>query len=222
MVFCLRIFRIVRRYIIFKKQYVELSKFITTILFISWELNAQVTLPTFQGVQFASFGLYSFSSHTFTNCVSTGYTGPTLANCKSSYDTSWEDDTDLFNVETQGIQLWTVPADGTYRIVAKGAAGGTNGFGRGGYGASLTVDVSLTKGLVLAIVVGQKGTGNSSSSNYSSGTGGGGGYSGGGGSCGSSNWGSGGGGGSYSSSSTNTSNSSGEREGHGQVIITRS
>ena len=146
------------------------------ILCISWVLNAQVALPTFQAVQYAGeSALYSFSSHTFTNCGSTGNTGPTLANCKSSYNTSWEDDTDFFNVETQGVQLWTVPADGTYRIVAKGAAGGTNGFGRGGYGASLTADVSLTKGLVLAIVVGQKGTGNSSSSQFQSGTGGGGG-----------------------------------------------
>ncbi|SVB29586.1 uncharacterized protein METZ01_LOCUS182440, partial [marine metagenome] len=71
---------------------------ITAILFISWELNAQVALPTFQGVQSVPEPpLYSFSSHTFTNCGQTGRTGPTLANCKSSYSTTWENDTDLFN-----------------------------------------------------------------------------------------------------------------------------
>jgi hypothetical protein len=95
---------------------------ITAILFFSWELNAQVALPTFQGVQAASeVALYSFSSHTFTNSSATGNTGPTLANCKSSYNTSWENDTDLFNVQTKGIQEWTVPADGDYRITAYGA-----------------------------------------------------------------------------------------------------
>ena len=82
---------------------------INAILFISWELNAQVALPTFQAVQATPNGLFSFSAHTFTNCGATGKNGPTLANCKSSYDVSWEDDTDLFNMTTQGIQEWTVP-----------------------------------------------------------------------------------------------------------------
>ena len=39
----------------------------------------------------------------------------------------------------------------------------------------MTVDVSLTSGQVLAIVVGQMGTGNNLNTNYRSGTGGGGG-----------------------------------------------
>ena len=98
---------------------------IAVLLCISCNLNAQVALPTFQGAQYASFALYSFSSHTFTNCGATGKTGPTLANCKSSYNTSWEDDTDFFNVQTQGIQEWTVPTTATYTIEVWGAAGGT-------------------------------------------------------------------------------------------------
>ena len=77
---------------------------ITAILFISWELNAQVALPTFQAAQATSKGLYSFSSHTFTHSGATGYNGPTLSNCKSAYGASWVDDTDFFNVQTQGIQ----------------------------------------------------------------------------------------------------------------------
>ena len=151
---------------------------ITAILFFSWELNAQVALPTFQGVQAASeVALYSFSSHTFTNSSATGNTGPTLANCKSSYNTSWENDTDLFNVQTQGIQEWTVPASGTYRITAKGASGGAYGGsgssqGYPGAGATVVGDISLTLGTVLKIVVGQKPT--STSSDYKSGSAGGG------------------------------------------------
>jgi len=142
----------------------------TGLIFISWELNAQVALPTFQGVQAASeVALYSFSSHTFTNSSATGNTGPTLANCKSSYNTSWENDTDLFNVQTQGIQEWTVPASGTYRITAKGASGGiyagsSSIKGFPGAGATVVGDISLTIGTVIKIVVGQKPTTTSNSS----------------------------------------------------------
>ena len=127
-----------------------------TILCISWELNAQVALPTFQAAQYASFGLYSFSSHTFTNCGATGKTGPTLANCKSSYDTSWEDDTDFFNVQTQGIQEWTVPSTGTYTIEAYGAQGGNTG----GKGARMSGFFNLEGGTVFKILIGQSGQNN--------------------------------------------------------------
>ena len=137
-----------------------MNKFvITAILFISWQLNAQVALPTFQAAHYPGSPLYSFSSHTFTNCSATGKTGPTLANCKSSYDTSWEDDTDFFNVQTQGIQEWTVPTTGTYRIEAYGAQGGpaSDGGKVGGKGARIRGDFTLTKGDVIKIVVGQMG-----------------------------------------------------------------
>ena len=123
----------------------------TGLIFISWELNAQVALPTFQGAHYAS----SFSSHTFTNCGATGKNGPTLANCKSSYDVSWENDTDLFNVQTQGIQEWSVPADGDYRITAYGAQASSSS----GKGAKIIGDFSLTQGMVLKIAVGQEGSG---------------------------------------------------------------
>ena len=118
------------------------TRFILVFLFISWSLNAQVALPTFHGVQATPKGLYSFSSHTFTNCGATGRTGPTLANCKSSYDTVWEGDTDFFNVQTQGIQEWTVPANGTYRIEAYGSQGGGSS---GGLGARMRGDFELAE-----------------------------------------------------------------------------
>jgi len=154
---------------------------IIPLLFLFYAINAQIALPTFQAVHkphsTSSSSLYEFTSHTFTNCGATGYQGPTLSNCTNdaNYSDSWTDNTSYFNVQTQGIQEWTVPESGTYRIVVSGAAAGTNGFGRGGYGATVTVDVSLTQSQVLAIVVGQMGTGNNLSTNFQSGTGGGGG-----------------------------------------------
>ena len=127
---------------------------ITVILFFCWELNAQVALPTFQATHYVKSGLYSFSSHTFTNCGSTGKNGPTLANCKSSYDVSWEDNTNYFNVPNDaGIQYWTVPITGTYTIEAYGAQGGDNG----GEGARMRGNFNLTQGDILKILVGQAG-----------------------------------------------------------------
>jgi len=131
---------------------------LTLLLFIFYAINAQIALPTFHGVhkpQISSSSLSEFTSHTFTNCGATGQNGPTLANCKSSYDVSWEDDTDLFNIQTQGIQEWTVPADGDYRITAYGAQGSSSS----GKGAKIIGDFSLTQGMVLKIAVGQEGSG---------------------------------------------------------------
>ena len=125
--------------------------------------------------------LYSFTSHTFTNSSATGRNGPTLAQCQTAYSSaSWSQNTSYFNVVTQGIQLWTVPSSGTYRITAAGASGGKNTQvspnREGGYGAVLTVDVTLTKNDVIAIVVGQKGAdrGLGPTGNYCGGAGGGG------------------------------------------------
>jgi len=59
-----------------------------------------------------------------------------------------------------GIQLWTVPTTGDYRITAVGGAGG-NGAYAGGYGAVETATITLTQGTVLQILVGQKGASNS-------------------------------------------------------------
>jgi hypothetical protein len=123
--------------------------------------------------------LYSFSSHTFTNCGKTGYSGPTLAECKSSYDVSWEDDTDFFDVPSNaGIQLWTVPETATYRVEVWGAQGAfipsghSNGQvvqGGGGKGARMRGDFNLTAGDKIKILVGQMGRGG-----YAAGGGGGG------------------------------------------------
>jgi len=103
--------------------------------------------------------LFPFTQFTFTNAIATGQSGPSRANCLSSYNTvenSWLNDTEFFNVVVNGYQLWTVPDSGTYQITAVGAAGGSGLTGRGA-GASLRGDFSLTKGQKLKIVVGQLG-----------------------------------------------------------------
>jgi hypothetical protein len=107
--------------------------------------------------------LYSFTSFQFTNAGGTYNTGPTLANALATYDTvtySWLNNTSYFNIVTQGIQQWTVPQTGNYRILAVGGTGGA--FGASyvnnafpGAGASIQGDFALTSGAVINIVVGQ-------------------------------------------------------------------
>ena len=140
------------------------TRYILVFLFISWSLNAQVALPTFQATHYAGSGLYSFSSHTFTNCGATGKNGPTLSNCTSAYSPSWTDNTNYFNVPSNaGIQYWTVPSTGSYQIEVWGAQGGRGGVDdpivEGGAGAKIRGTISLTQGTVMKILVGQKGLG---------------------------------------------------------------
>lgn len=101
---------------------------------------------------------YDFTSFTFTTGGKTGRTGPTLVQLLASYDTttySWLTDTEKFNMLTNGIQLWTVPTTGTYRIEAQGAQGAPTEASAGGRGAIITGDFSLTAGEKIQILVGQ-------------------------------------------------------------------
>ena len=144
-----------------------LRRIIPLLFFLSF-INAQIALPTFQGVHkphtaAASSSLYNFTSQTFTNCGATGRNGPTLSNCTgdANYTDSWTDNTSYFNVPNDaGIQNWTVPTTGTYTIEAWGAKGtdsGDNGSGDGGRGVKIKGDFSLTSGQILKIIVGQVG-----------------------------------------------------------------
>jgi hypothetical protein len=100
--------------------------------------------------------LYVFSSHIFTNATATGRTGPTLAQCRTAYSSaSWTQNSSFFNMTTQGIQEWTVPANGNYRIEARGGRGGRDV--NPGNAAVMRGDFSLTKGQVLKLLVGQQG-----------------------------------------------------------------
>jgi hypothetical protein len=131
----------------------------------------------FKNKTFIGGPLYGFSLHTFTSCGAsttpnqdTNDTpgrriGPTLAQCTSTYSsTSWASNTDYFNMTTQGIQEWTVPKSGTYRISAKGGAGGDSEHATprghpnsGGKGAIISGDFDLEKGEIIKILVGHKG-----------------------------------------------------------------
>ena len=121
--------------------------------------------------------------HTFTNAGATGRTGPTLTQIQNAYSsTSWASDTNKLNMNTQGIQIWTVPVTGTYEIEVAGAKGGDvpnvswmgQGGGEGGRGAMTSGRQSLTAGARLWLVVGQSGVDAYGSNAYYGGAGGGG------------------------------------------------
>ena len=107
----------------------------------------------FKDKQLFGFSLYDFSSHTFTNCGAVGRYGPTLANCTSEYsNTEWASSTEYFN-NTDGIQEWTVPKSGSYKIKAYGADAVNK---TGGRGAIIEGTFFLIAGEVIKILSGQR------------------------------------------------------------------
>ncbi|GAB5388496.1 MAG: hypothetical protein Alpg2KO_14640 [Alphaproteobacteria bacterium] len=103
------------------------------------------------------FSLFNFSSTTFNNCGQTGPSGPSLSQCRSTLNETWENDTSIYNV-SGGVQIWTVPATGTYQITAAGAkGGGVNDGSQGGEGAVMRGDFTLTEGDKIHMMVGQMG-----------------------------------------------------------------
>lgn len=103
-----------------------------------------------------------FTSFTFQTTNLRGYIGPTRTQCLDFYNTTtypWLTDTSQFNCLTSGIQVWTVPATGNYRIAANAPRGlGASGtLGGGGVGAYITVDITLTANTKLYILCGQPG-----------------------------------------------------------------
>lgn len=119
-------------------------------------------------------GAHATTLYTFTNAGQTGPTGPS----QSQLDTAYNNTTLAGQVTSDnGIQLWTVPFTGTYRITAYGAQGGDFNNGDvccGGRGAIMSGDFTLTQGQQLRILVGQRG-GERSGTSSNAGTGGGGG-----------------------------------------------
>ena len=108
--------------------------------------------------------LYSFSSHTFETCLDNvprynAHKGPTLSDCTSTYSASWTSNTDYFNVDPRGIQIWTVPKTGDYMVDVYGGAGGDceASSNVGGHGARVKGTFRLNKGDKFMIVVGQRG-----------------------------------------------------------------
>ena len=94
---------------------------------------------------------------TFTNCAATGATGPTQAQCDGAYLGTILAGSVTVNA---GIQSWTVPATGTYRIVAMGAEGASGGNGpHAGLGAQIQGEFQFAAGLAVGVVVGHFGLG---------------------------------------------------------------
>jgi hypothetical protein len=120
----------------------------------------------------AQANLYAFTSHTFTNCTTSGSTGPSQLDCRSSYSTTWDDNNSYFTV-TGGIQSWVVPSTRTYEITAAGAVGGATPSAIGGKGRVITSQISLTQGETIKIIVGQTGGQIQFSTGYAAGGGGG-------------------------------------------------
>jgi len=104
--------------------------------------------------------LYAFTSATFTSGGAFGRFGPTLAQARAGLTgtgvDAWKNDTAFFNT-SNGIQIWTVPKDATYRIEARGATGAAADSGSGGRGAKIRLDVNLVEGDKYRILVGQPG-----------------------------------------------------------------
>ena len=121
-----------------------------------------VSISSFAGAQ----SLYTLTgnTHTFTSGGVTGRVGPDLATLRTSYTTAnaWKN-TYLQQGNFQGYQDWTVPVSGVYEFDVQGASG-YDGTGAGGVGRGAIVKgrLSLTKGEIITIVVGQIGTAPSS------------------------------------------------------------
>ena len=129
------------------------------------------TLQTIKkaGIYFLFFGVSMMSAqttYTFTSAGATAQVGPTAPQITAAYlATNLNGSVTV----TGGIQQFTIPTTGPYRITAIGAKGGFNG----GSPASISGDFTLTAGTVLKVLVGQTGTTANNGSNEAGGGGGG-------------------------------------------------
>ena len=93
--------------------------------------------------------------YSFTNAGATGRQGPDQSQVDTAYSGTALDSS--VTVTATGIQQWTVPATGTYRIEAYGASGAN--ASTYGLGAVMKGSFTLTAGDVLWILAGQAGEG---------------------------------------------------------------
>ena len=90
------------------------------------------------------------------------YDAPSLTQLRSATSSpsgsdTWKTNTEFFSISS-GIIDWTVPQDGTYRFVVAGAKGGDEGnANRGGNGATITGNMTLTQGQSIKMLVGGRG-----------------------------------------------------------------
>lgn len=95
------------------------------------------------------------TSFRFTNAGASGRFGPSQSLLDNAYK-----GTPLEGAVTSqsGVQLWTVPMSGQYRIEVKGAKGGDYNSSTGGRGAIMTGTFTLPETRQLRILVGQMGS----------------------------------------------------------------
>ena len=84
---------------------------------------------------------------TFTNCGAEGRYGPSQGDCDAEYGANQV-------TVVNGIQQFTIPATGTYKIDVQGARGGHSIYGQG---AHMVGVFAFEEGEVLEFLVGQKG-----------------------------------------------------------------
>jgi hypothetical protein len=102
--------------------------------------------------------LYQFTTHTFTNAGATGRLGPTYLQITNAYiEIPWAREY-IKMISNDGIQLWTVPKTGKYVIDAIGASGNTKHYNICN-GIHIKTTVTLNKGDIIRILVGQMGLG---------------------------------------------------------------
>jgi hypothetical protein len=88
---------------------------------------------------------------TFTNCGATSNVGPTQVQCNATYGPG------VVTVTGSGTQRWTVPQSGMYTITGRGASGGNANTALGGQGRVIQIQVALTAGHQIGMIVGQQG-----------------------------------------------------------------
>ncbi|KAL0243231.1 hypothetical protein GEMRC1_005792 [Eukaryota sp. GEM-RC1] len=119
--------------------------------------NSQLSLTNSQYKEFVMSSVpFPF---TFTNAGKTGRTGPSLEDCIGAYNHEYFKNIKNFNV-IDGIQHWTVPLTGMYRIECAGARGGNNNYNtstKPGKGAVMIGEFELKSGQIIKILVGQVG-----------------------------------------------------------------
>ncbi|CAM3272506.1 HYR domain-containing protein [Aequorivita lipolytica] len=96
-------------------------------------------------------------TYTFTNAGASGSNGPTQGQVNAAYTATTLDG--QVTINTQGIQEWTVPSSGEYRIQVIGSTGGNQNETTVsvGHPADISGDFTLTAGETLKILVGQHG-----------------------------------------------------------------
>ena len=129
--------------------------------------NAVNKLNNFERRQLSYDSLYSMiTPFTFTSARNKGQYGPTYDMSIEYYNfaynnnnnnnyAEWINNTTFYTVE-KGIQIWTVPRDGIYNIIAAGACGsGLQMNSITGRGAIINSYFQLKKEQLIAIVIGQ-------------------------------------------------------------------